>query len=185
MLARLSWPTGDAGVRKIRRDLASGDALSGAEARTLPSVAAARQRLIELSMGVRSCGSCSQGCDGVEGRFSGGYCCSGPTADVFRDEELDLLRGLGARPSQYRGSGQGAGCSFRGPRGCVLGAEQRPSVCLAYACTALRREIAESGLGRELGQAQDQLDAAMGDFRRARAARLRRRDEAEVWDLPV
>lgn len=57
-----------------------------------------------------------------------------------------------------------AGCSFRGPEGCSLPAEDRPSLCVRYLCMDLRREITEHpesaaamAIFKRMAQAQREL----------------------------
>lgn len=37
--------------------------------------------------------------------------------------------------------GDHAGCAFRGPTGCSLPPENRPSICVRYLCLELRAEV--------------------------------------------
>jgi len=102
--------------------------------------------------------------DGKAGCFAGGLCCSGATAVVFSDEEIAALGLAGARRTDFRPSGEDAGCTFRGAAGCTLALENRPSVCVHYLCRDLIAELASHGDLADLIAAQDELVAAMKHF---------------------
>lgn len=110
---------------------------------------------------VGSCASCAGGLPWPRGAYAGGDCCSGLADNVFSDDEVAALALTGTRPRDLveppRDDAQ-AGCVFRGARGCTLDVDDRPSVCVRYACTRLQRELARLGrldrteaIARELG----------------------------------
>ena len=60
-----------------------------------------------------------------------------------------------------------AGCAFRGPEGCSLGAADRPNLCVRYVCRELDAELASSSEGARIKS----LARRIGDtFVRFRAA---------------
>lgn len=84
-------------------------------------------------------------CEPPHGHWDGGFCCGGETEAIFVEAELATLAVAGARPADLRppkDTEELAGCVFRGPRGCSLAAEHRPSICLAHLCGDVGRELA-------------------------------------------
>ena len=93
---------------------------------------------------VAACHSCAKGHPLPAGRYVGGHCCSGDTMNVFTREQVAALKVGGTQASKLRAArDDDAGCAFRGATGCVLQVEDRPSLCVAYMCQTLRKELYE------------------------------------------
>lgn len=96
------------------------------------------------SMGVSACSGCARGHPAPHGRWAGGHCCGGRTLDIWSAEQVRTLKIAGTRANNLEPPrSDHAGCVFRGPEGCSLAAEDRPTLCVRYVCMALRREITE------------------------------------------
>jgi hypothetical protein len=114
-------------------------------------------------------------------QWAGGHCCSGPTRNLFTDEELAALRLSGTTPHVLRlPRGAHAGCAFRGPLGCSLDAAHRPSLCVRYTCRALEAEIGRGRSRSAVRDLQRKLGAQFERFVAARHARLEQEDLAEL-----
>jgi len=110
-----------------------------------------RARLSAELAEVRSCGGCARGHPLPNGRWDGGHCCGGKTAEIFSDDELWALHLGGTMPEDLRApSSDHAGCAFRGPTGCSLPPVDRPTLCVRYVCRELERELAARGDGARI-----------------------------------
>jgi hypothetical protein len=113
--------------------------------------------------------------------WPGGHCCSGPTRNLFTDEELAALRLSGTTPGVLRlPRGAHSGCAFRGPLGCSLEAAHRPSLCVRYTCRDLEAELGRGSSRSAVRDLQRQLAAAFDRFVQARHGRLERETLAEL-----
>jgi len=114
---------------------------------------------------VQACRGCARNHPLPEGRWPGGHCCGGKTLSIFSPEEVAALRLGGTRTRDWKPpTSDHAGCVFRGPRGCSLAPEDRPSICLRYVCLELRHELKEGGDWAELSRLAAELrdtDAAL------------------------
>ncbi|MDP9150107.1 MAG: hypothetical protein M3O36_09225 [Myxococcota bacterium] len=121
---------------------------------------------------VRSCSGCATSRPLPHGRWEGGFCCGGPTSGVFDDDESAVLALAGTRPRDLRPPpGDHAGCAFRGPQGCSLRPEDRPSLCLRFVCRALEGELRAAGRWDHVRTMTRRLDEAFARFVRVRRAR--------------
>lgn len=132
-----------------------------------------RREMFEAIGEVSACGGCAKGHPAPAGRWDGGHCCGGGTFRVFTPEEVAALKLGGTRLRDWRAPrGDHAGCAFRGPTGCSLEPEHRPTICVRYVCLELRAELREAprwrrigALGRKLERCQRELrDALQDDF---------------------
>lgn len=99
------------------------------------------------------CTGCSKGHPEPAGHWSGGHCCSGETLRIWSRAECAALKLTGTDAAALEPPrGDHAGCAFRGPRGCSLAPEDRPSLCLRYVCLDLRAEMKETGTWPEVAR---------------------------------
>jgi hypothetical protein len=126
------------------------------EERAIAASVLAQKRTVAAQLdAVQSCGGCATKHPLPIGRFAGGACCAGVTADLFDAHELAALAHAGTRPHDLVAPRTDhAGCAFRGATGCTLALAHRPARCVHYVCTTLRREL----------HARDQLDATERDL---------------------
>ena len=123
----------------------------------------------------------AQSHDGNDTQWPGGHCCSGPTRNLFTDEELAALRLARTTPGVLRlPRGAHSGCAFRGPLGCSLDAAHRPSLCVRYTCRDLEAELGRGPSRSTVRDLQRQLAAAFDRFVQARRARLEHQQLAEL-----
>jgi hypothetical protein len=161
-----------------------------AERRAVPSdeerAAALEVRRIKRAMSagggaVTECSRCATGLPGPGGAFTGGYCCSAATADLFNADEVALLAQGGTRLADLPAPrSQHAGCAFRGETGCTLHAEDRPAICVRFHCLELRRELHRHGRLDMVEKLEVELEAAYRTFIHLRAARLDREELAQL-----
>ncbi len=96
--------------------------------------------------GIESCRGCGRGEPGPKGRWDGGRCCGTSTDVVFTPAEVAALKIAGTHARDLvPPEGDAAGCVLRGPTGCSIAPEDRPTVCLVYACAELKAELRRSG----------------------------------------
>jgi hypothetical protein len=159
--------------RRLRHERA---AVVDAEERAVASaVRASKLRVAEELRAVASCGTCAIGQPSPRGRYDGGDCCSGVTADLFDDDEVGALAAAGTRPRDLvPPGGDHAGCAFRGPGGCSLEVAHRPGRCVHYLCDTLRRELHARGQLDAIEAKLGELDRTMQRFVAVRRARLDR-----------
>jgi hypothetical protein len=178
LLARLRQPASRADElvalrQRVRAELASTHVTD--EERTLAhDVHAKKLAVAAMLRDVKSCSSCAGGQPSPVGVYSGGACCAGVTAELFGDPELAVLVHAGTRTRDLEpppGNEQHAGCAFRGAHGCSLDVEHRPSRCVHYLCTELRRELYDRGQLDEIEAKLAELSAAMATFTPVQAAR--------------
>src|SRR5262249_35227729 len=101
-------------------------------------------------------------------RYRGGHCCSGRTEEIFSDAEVASLRLSGTTagrlspppPSDH------AGCAFRGPSGCSLEPEDRPSLCVGYICQELKAELQRLDNGPKIKALAAELRSTFERFSR-------------------
>ena len=158
---------------RLRAELAA--TADDAEPALAREVLAAKHAVTARLQGVTSCRSCATRHPAPIGRYAGGACCAGVTADLFDEHELAALAHAGTRPRDLIAPrSDHAGCAFRGPVGCTLDATHRPARCVHYVCTTLRHELHDrdqlAALERELAA----LDQHMQAFRAVHQARLDR-----------
>jgi len=142
--------------------------------RTLKRLAAQARRLAEglaTSCGaLHCCGSCGRFAPPPHGRYDGGFCCGGSTAELFCDHELQALALVGVRALQLKAAedSEHAGCVFRGAQGCQLDISQRPIICLRHYCREAQRELHSRGLLSAAQRKIEAIDEAFGAFKRTR-----------------
>jgi len=141
-------------------------------ARQLRRLREAVCRTIDAS---EACASCAQGRPPPHGRWEGGFCCGGDTAELFTEAELAALKLAGTRLRHLRPRLSAAGCIFRGARGCALPPRHRPNICVGYLCNDLRRELARRGTLDRVEAMCDELRDRFEAFARLRRRRLDRR----------
>jgi hypothetical protein len=165
--------------RRLRDELAA--EVDDEERALAREVHVRKLRVAEDLRAVASCRSCATGQPLPRGRYDGGDCCSGVTADLFDDNELAALAHAGTRTGDLvPPRDDHAGCAFRGARGCTLDVAHRPSRCVHYLCDALRRELHARGQ-------LDAIEAKLGELARAMqrftAVHQARRDREVVAPL--
>jgi hypothetical protein len=134
----------------LRRRLAAAPGPGVASAEEVEAALALRRLKVELSAAFgapSSCRGCARGHPLPHGRWSGGHCCSGRTAEIFSDAEVAALRLSGTTPARLTlpPPSDHAGCAFRGPEGCSLEPGDRPALCAQYVCRDLEAELRERG----------------------------------------
>jgi hypothetical protein len=116
---------------------------------------------------VDACHGCARGHPLPAGRWRGGHCCSGSTLTIWSQEECAALELAGTDPARLAPPrGDHAGCAFRGERGCSLEPEDRPTLCLRYACSTLIRELRARSDGAAIGRLAAELDREQRRFAR-------------------
>jgi len=126
-----------------------------------------RPKVLEAFAGVRACTGCARGRPLPHGKWNGGFCCGGATAGVFDDDEVAALALGGTRPRDLKApAGEQAGCAFRGPEGCNLSAEDRPNLCVRFACRELESELKASGDWERVRALTKQLETLFARFTR-------------------
>ncbi len=165
-------------LREVRRRLSSME--SPREVTAKESASALRQRALreELSARIGGVVACTRCVRPRSRDWPGGDCCSGPTEELFDDEELASLKLAGATPRHFRTPklsrahrATHAGCLFRGPTGCSLPPSRRPTLCIRYTCFALQRELAQRVDGDEINRLQAELGKEFAGFIEQRRAR--------------
>ena len=130
-----------------------------------------KRALSEAFAETRSCHGCARGEPLPKGRWDGGRCCGTSTFVVFSPAEVHALKLGGTRARDLvPPEGDLAGCAFRGPLGCSLAAEDRPTVCLVYACAELKAEIRRDGVEARVNALRAELHATFEAFLRAAGA---------------
>lgn len=162
-------------IRTLRRALAEGPPARGSSAEEIRLARRARALKAELSGAMRNaaaCGSCAKGHPLPHGQWSGGHCCGAPTAALFTDDEVAMLRLAGTRPRDLVSPhAVHAGCAFRGTSGCSLEAAHRPALCVRYICRELAHELAGQGRLRAIEKLAAELDDVSARFTSLRTAR--------------
>jgi hypothetical protein len=170
LLARLrggSSPRHDDLVRLGARFSAQPSRLAAsAEERALAARLRAQKRaLAEAFSGTTSCHGCARGEPEPKGHWDGGRCCGTRTDVVFTAAEVRALRAGGTRVRDLvPPAGNAAGCAFRGPRGCSLRPEDRPTICLVYACAELKAEVRQSPAAARIQSMRADLHATFETF---------------------
>lgn len=119
---------------------------------------ALRVALSEALTGARACGTCAAGHPTPHGRWDGGHCCGCRTDNVFTPHEVAALKLAGTRPTRLDPPrSDHAGCAFRGPTGCSLHPEDRPTICVRYVCPTLRMELRDEPRWREIARLRREL----------------------------
>jgi hypothetical protein len=117
-----------------------------AELEAARELRALRAKMIAAIGSVESCAGCAKGHPEPHGHWHGGHCCGTTTSNVYGDDEVASLALTGTTPLRLRPpAGDFAGCSFRGPTGCSLEVDDRPSLCVRYLCRELEAELRERG----------------------------------------
>lgn len=135
-------------IDAVRRRVARAARAGGSDeaVRLAAELRALRPEVLAAFEGVRACGGCGRGRPEPHGHWRGGFCCGGRTDGVFDDDEVAALALAGTRPRDLRGpAGDHAGCAFRGAEGCSLDAQDRPNLCVRFACRELEAELRASG----------------------------------------
>jgi hypothetical protein len=170
------WRSPRSRVREVDavrgRIAAAADRGAGDEARALAQELRVLKRpVLEALREVRACSGCGQGRSLPHGRWEGGFCCGGRTAGVFDEHESAALALAGTRPRDLRApAGDHAGCAFRGPQGCSLAAEDRPSLCVRFLCRELEGELRASGEWTRVRALTRTLETTFARFVKALAA---------------
>jgi hypothetical protein len=162
-------------VRLRRRLTAAGVAARDATPReraVAGELRALRAELHRAQQGLSSCGSCASGCVAPAGRWDGGFCCSGETANIFDDDEVAALA-LGGTTARdlVPPRDDHAGCAFRGATGCTLAPVDRPNLCLIYLCRDARREAHQRRALDEVQRLTSLVVARLQELARARLDR--------------
>jgi hypothetical protein len=132
---------------------------------------ALKPQVLAALANVQACSGCGKGRSLPHGRWDGGFCCGGRTEGVFDDDEAAALALAGTRPGDLRApAGDHAGCAFRGPDGCSLEAEDRPSLCVRFVCRELEGELRASGQWTEVRALTRTLETTFARFVKALAA---------------
>jgi hypothetical protein len=173
LVDRLRHPRGRADdLLDVRRRLAAlpGPAQVSEEQRALAAeLLALRERFIELMGAVEACSGCAAGHPLPFGRWVGGHCCGGRTATLFTDDELAALKLAGTTPARLVAPDSDvAGCAFRGPDGCSLGARDRPNLCTRYLCRDLERELKQRGDLAPIAEIGERIRVVFERFARLR-----------------
>jgi len=143
---------------------------------------ALKRTLADRFASVESCRGCARGEPLPKGRWEGGRCCATSTLVVFSTLEVAALKLSGvAKGDLAPPAADHAGCAFRGPRGCSLRPEQRPSMCLLYVCADLAPELVERDDAEEVNALRVELRAAREAFGRAVGVE----DDAPAWLAPA
>jgi hypothetical protein len=92
---------------------------------------------------------------------------------VFGDDELAALKLSGTTAGRLAPPrSELAGCAFRGPAGCSLGARDRPTLCVRFLCRELESELRERGSLQALRGLQTQLTELFARFVELRGSPL-------------
>ncbi len=143
-----------------------------------------RRELAAALEGVEACRGCARGHPEPAGRFDGGHCCGGDTFRVFTPDEVAALKWGGTRVRDWEPpSGEQAGCAFRGPRGCSLAPEHRPTLCLRYICMELRSELRAEPRWRRIGALTREIEARWSSLFSDPAARSEPAVSSEPTEL--
>ena len=152
--------------RRIRGVEASEREALRAEAHRLTGL---RVTIGQLTGTPRCCGVCAARLPDAPPRFAGGFCCGSKSAPVTLERELAVLLLDGYRLAAAPATRAHAGCLFRTPEGCTLSPAARPSLCVCYLCTDLKRELHARGvlarvvaLSDELQHGVERIGAALG-----------------------
>ena len=139
---------------------------------------AMRARMTELLGHVEACASCSLRHPPSEELWSGGFCCAGPTEDLFVAHEVASIKAAGIDGMTLRPPrGVHAGCVFRGSTGCSLMPIQRPNRCARHMCSVLRCEIGLRGDLVAIERLGDEIEQTLAEFSRALVDQL----DADEW----
>ena len=132
-----------------------------------------RDELTEALGLVRACAGCARGRSLPHGRWRGGHCCGGRTAEIFTDDELGALRLSGTTPARLAAPrSEHAGCAFRGPEGCSLDVADRPNLCVRYICRELEAELTQRADVAHVKRLAQELGRTFERFARLRASRV-------------
>jgi len=176
VLDRLSGPRSRAEeLLKLRRRLIDADGPGVASRAEKGLALCLRELRRELATKLGSVHACARCVRPPSTNWQGGECCSAETRDLFNDHELAALRLAGttlARLKPARGAHRG--CAFRGASGCSLEVEDRPSVCVGYACRELLIELSRRGDGTTIARLQDELQAVFQRFVAERTTRMQK-----------
>jgi hypothetical protein len=159
----------------LRRRFAEAPSPRAAGDEAVALAARLRELRVELAAAlgdVASCTRCARGHPLPAGRWSGGHCCSAPTAAVFTPDEVAALALGGTNPSRLTPPrSDHAGCAFRGPDACSLDAADRPNICVRYVCLDLGRELREDGRAERVNRLKNELGKTFERFVEAVSAR--------------
>jgi hypothetical protein len=170
-------------LRRRLRDAAREPA--GDDERALAQQLRQLRRDLAAALGaVASCGGCAARLGAGEAAWSGGFCCSGNTEDVFADDEVAALALAGVKPRHLRPpSSERAGCLFRSPTGCSLEPAHRPNVCARYICRELAAELGARGDAKKIFEIVEAIELAYLELAEQRAARRENEWLAEIAGL--
>jgi len=172
-------------LKKVLKALPEPDSLPSAERKLAEDMSRLRSQILEQMGPVKSCATCAQGCPLPHGQWSGGFCCSGRTEEIFSEDELAGLKAVGVRISDLRPPrAEHAGCAFRGPLGCSLQPGHRPALCVIYICGDLSSELHTQGRFREIHSLVEELKDTFSRFCTLRAKRLQEEEERQ-WMIEL
>jgi len=121
---------------------------------------------------VEACRGCAAGHPLPNGRYAGGFCCGGATDALFTSLEIAALAAGGTRTWHLHAPRRArAGCVFRGPGGCSLPPDHRPTRCVTYLCTELSRDLAARGRLERVETLCSALERELRRFEALHAAR--------------
>lgn len=153
---------------RARFDAQPGPSDASDEQRALAERMRALRAELSAALGdVDACRGCAKGHPLPSGRWDGGHCCGGRTLDIWSPTEAFALKLGGTSATKLvPPRSDHAGCAFRGPVGCSLQPQDRPSICLKYVCMDLRVELRAredwpeiARLAKELQQAMERFEA--------------------------
>jgi hypothetical protein len=174
LLDRVRYPRMRANeLSHLRRRFSELSTCSDLEREVALQLRSRKQELSALLQGVSSCSRCNQQHPRPEGPWSGGYCCSAPTTNLFTDDEITALVASGVDIHMLQPPNEEQhGCVFRGALGCSIAPEERPSICVRYLCVTLELELARRGKMSQIDALRAELKEQLERFSALRAKRL-------------
>ena len=163
-------------LRELRRrlmQLCGPRKVSVAEREHALRLRALREAVLHDIGPVDACARCVERGVSAPGAAVGGICCGRPAEVHFDEDELAILRAVGMRPRHFKLPREPRpGCLFRGAKGCSLAPAYRPSKCVMYLCTDLKRELHAAGRLDGLEAQCEALSTTWEQFRALRRDRL-------------
>lgn len=158
-------------LRERLRSLPRPPGHGSSEARLAREIFEVRGEIVRVIGSVEACRSCAADASPAgTAPLPGGRCCDQRVEKLFADTELAVLRAGGCDPESLVGPcTEGAGCAFRGPLGCVLPPEYRPSPCVGYVCDLLAEELRQRGRFEAIRDARHRLEGLTQRFSAVRA----------------
>jgi hypothetical protein len=121
-------------------------------------LSAVREEIGSLTARPECCAVCARRLPEARAELPGGFCCGSSAPPVESELELAVLLLGGHHPERAQVTRLHAGCLFRTPAGCTLDAASRPSRCVGYLCTDLKRELHRRGTLRAIVTLADELE---------------------------